>query len=819
MESVLKDLRHSFRTMARHPGFTAVTVLTLGLGIGATSAIFSVVRGVMLRPLPYDAPDRIVQVWNPWSNEPGVSRGRSPVSSADFADARDAITSFQDIAAYAPQSSANLTGTDMPERVFVTRATASLFSVLGAGALIGRTYTVDEDAPGVNDVVVLSHALWQRRFGGDRSVLESVIRLDGIAHRIVGIMPPSFRVPADYAVGQPTDIWKPLALDPGKLDRGNQWLHLVARLRPGVHLNAANAELEALTQRWIEQGFKIADLPPYYAVLINDELFGGVRPALLILFGAVGFVLLIACANVANLLLVRADGRRTEMALRSALGAARTTIVSQLLTESTLLAVIGGGFGLLLAYVGVEALAALDPPGIPRIEEIGIDLGTLAFTVIVVLATAMVFGVGPALRASRQDLVSELKLDSRAATAGYARQRLRGVLVTAEIALAVVLVVGATLLIRTFEELSRIDPGFDPQGVLTFDVALPGADYPEPRSRVLFHAQLLERLETLSGVRAAGAAQVLPLTARLGGGSIEVEGLERPRPGEGWPNARWQVVTPGYFEAMRYRLVAGRLLAPEDREGGLPVVVVNQTMAQMLWPGEAAVGKRVRNTNFDVPWFTVAGVVRDVRHSGMIDAPSPTMYIAHDQIPLMRSFTPAAMSFVVRTTSNPLALAGAARDAVRSLDPNLPVFGVRTMDDIVSTALAQSRFTMLLLAIFGAVALSLAMIGIYGLLSYTVTRRRHEIGIRAALGATRLSVLSLVIRDGMRLALSGLCVGLVAALFLTQLMEGMLYGVRPLDRTTFIMVPVLFILVALAATFIPARRATAVDPVLPLRHQ
>jgi putative ABC transport system permease protein len=819
MDQLLKDLRYALRTLAQRPAFTTVAVLTLALGIGATTAIFSVVRGVLLQPLPYDAPDRIVQIWSPWSNEPGVRIGRSPIGFADLVDAREAITSLERIAAYVPQSSVNLTGTEVPERVFVTSTTADLFYVLGSSAAVGRTFLVEEDTPGGNDVVVLSHALWQRRFGGDPSVLESVIRLDGVTHRIVGVMPPSFRMPADYAIGRPTEIWKPLGLDPGNLDRGNQWLHAVARLKPGAELGAANAELAALTQRWIEQGFMIRDLPPYYAVLIQDELFGGIRRSLLLLFGAVGFILLIACANVANLLLARADGRRTEMALRSALGASRSRLARQLLTESVLLALIGGAFGLLLAFVSVEMLAALNPPGIPRLEEIGLDPGTLGFTLIVALATAVLFGFVPALRAARQDLVSELKTDSRAATTGYARQRFRGGLVTAEVALAVILVVGATLMIRTFGELSRIDLGFDPGGVLTFEVALPGADYPEPQDRIRFHAQLIERLHTLPGVEGVGAARLLPLTARLGGGSIVVEGMAPPQPGEGLPNARWQVVTPGYFEAMRYGLAAGRFLGPADRADGMPAIVVNETMADMMSPGQTAVGRRVRNTNSDVPWFTVVGVVRDVRQSGVADTPSPTMYFTHEQVPLTRTFTPAAMSVAIRTTSNPLALVGAVRGVVRSLDPNLPVSGVRTMDDVVAAELAQSRFTMLLLALFAALALTLAMIGIYGLLSYAVSQRRHEMGIRAALGATRTSVFSLVIRDGMRLALAGLCVGLLTALFMTQLMDSMLYGVRPLDRATFLTVPILFVLTALAATFIPARRAMAVDPVLALRQQ
>ncbi|HEX6307515.1 MAG TPA: ABC transporter permease [Longimicrobiales bacterium] len=819
MDDVFRNVRHSVRALKKRPGFTAIVVLTLGLGIGATTAIFSVVRNVLLRPLPYDEPHRIVQVWNPWSNEPGVVRGRSAMSSLDVTDARDAVGSFEFFAAYAPQTSVNLTGGERPERVLLTQTSADLFPVLGTSALIGRTFSVEDDAPGRNDVVVLSYALWQRRFGGDRSALESVVSLDGVAHRVIGVMPPSFRVPADYLREEPTEVWKPLGLGADDLDRGNQWLHGVARLRPGATLARANAELESLTQHWIEQGFKITDLPPYYAVPIEEELFGGSRRALLILFGAVTFVLLIACANVANLLLARADGRRTEMAVRTALGAGRSRIVSQLLAESLVLAVIGGVLGLLLAWAGVELLIALEPGNVPRIDEVRIDPATLGFTAAVVLATAGIFGLVPALHASRPDPAVQLRIGSRAVSGGRGGGRVRGALTVAEVALSVVLVIGATLLIRTFAELSRVDLGFAPERVLTFAVALPVNQYAAAEDRVRFFTQLAERLQQLPGVRFAGGAETLPLTRRLGGGSIELEGAEPPRPGEGLPNTRWQVVTPGYFEAMGYTLTAGRLLESTDRATAAPVVVVNETMAEMFWPGRSDVGGRVRNANADVPWFTVVGVVQDVRHSGLVDRPSPTMYFGIEQVPLTRRFTPAAMTFALQTASASLGLADPVRQAVASLDPGLPVVQLRTMDTIVDDALAQPRFTMLLLAIFAAVALAMAIIGIYGLLSYTVSQQWRDIGIRVALGAPNSSVFSLIVWKGMRLALIGLGAGLVAAVFLAGLMERLLYGVQPLDPLTFAAVPALFAGVAFAATWLPAYRATAVDPVLALRQQ
>lgn len=819
MESVLHDLRTGLRTLAARPGFTAAAVLTLALGIGGTTAIFTVVRGVLLRPLSYAAPDRIVQLWNPWTNEPGAGPGRSALSPFDIIDARDAVGSFERIAAYAPASGANLTGSDTPERVTLTRATADLFGVLGADALIGRTFTVDEDAPGGGDVVVLSHGLWQRRFGGDPAVLASVVRLDGAAHRVVGVMPPSFRMPADLGGGAATEVWKPLGLDRQDPDPGNHWLHALARLRPDATLAGANTELAALTERWIEEGIKIRDLPPYYAVDVESELFGSIRPALFVLFGAVAFVLLIACVNVANLLTIRADERRVEMALRAALGAGRGRLVSQVLTESVVLALLGAGVGLIFAWVGVAALSALEPANIPRVAEVAIDPAVLAFTLALALGTALAFGALPAVQAARADLAGGLRSHTRTTTAGRGRQRFRSALGVSEIALSAVLLIGAGLMIRTVGELVRVDLGFRPDDVLSFTVSLPAADYPTPEDRVRFHGVLTERLAALPGVRAAGAARTLPLTGRLGGGSIEMERAAPPRPGEGMPNARWQVVSPGYFTAMGYTRTAGRFVEPTDRAGGLPVVVVNETAAKLYWPSEQAVGQRVRTTNEGVPWFTVVGVVRDVRHSGIVDQPSPTLYFPLDQMPLTRTFTPTAMSFALGTTADPRALVGAVREAIHSLDGAVPISEVRPMGAVVDDALAQPRFTMQLLSIFAAVALILALVGIYGLLSYMVTQRWREIGIRIALGAPSTAVLWLVVGRGLRLAALGIAIGLTAALLLVRLLESLLYGVQPVDPLTFAVVPAIFSLVALGATYLPARRASSADPMLALRHE
>ena len=816
MDVLRQDLRHAVRALAATPGFTTVVVLTLALGIGATSSVFSVVRHVLLRPLPYAAPERIVQVWNPWSNEPGVTRGRSALAGPDYADARRTVRSFDHVAAYAPQEGMNLTGHDLPERVAVVRATAGLFNVLGVQPSLGRGFTEEEDAPGRADVVVISHGLWERRFAGAADVTGRIIRLDGVAHRVIGVMPQSFSMPADLLTGVSTDVWKPLGLDADRLDRGNHWLHVLARLAHGASLAGANAELASLTRWWIDQGFKIHDLPPYYAVTIEEELFGSVRPALFALTGAVVFVLLIACANVANLLLARADARRAEIALRSALGAGRLRIVRQVLTQSIVLAVAGGACGLLIAYVGVQALVAFGPVSVPRVEQTRIDAAVLGFTALVALGTAIVFGLAPALHSMRPAL--SRGLTARGLTAGAGRARLQGLLTSAEVTLAVVLVTGAALMIRTFAELARVELGFDAASVLTFSLTLPTARYDEAEDRVRVQTRLVGELERLPGVHAAGGVHLLPLTGRLGGGSVLVEGAAPPAPGEGLPNARWQVATPGYFRALRHTLEEGRWLTAEDRAGAVPVVLVNRTLADMFWPGRSALGRRLRNTNDGVPWFTVVGVVRDVHHSGVVDEPSPTIYFPLEQMPLTRSFTPASMAFALRTSGDPLRLASAARSAVAALDADLPLADVRTMEAIVDDALARPRFIMVLLGLFASVALALALVGIYGLLSYTVSRQRREMGIRVALGASRGSVLMLVVSRGMRLTLLGLAPGLAAAALLARLLDTLLYGVAPLDPVTFIVVPVLFALATLAATGLPAVRASGADPMLALKE-
>lgn len=814
MHQSLTDFRYAVRQLHRRPGFAAVAVLTLALGIGANTAIFSVVNTVLLRPLPYAQPDRVVAVWNAFDGREDYS-----LSAPELIDYRREIRSFEHLAAY-DVTDANLTGDGPPERLSIARVTASLFSALGVDAAVGRTFVADEDVPGQDDVVVLGHGLWQRRFGGDPSVVGRAVRLDGRSRRVVGVMPATFRLPQDFEAEDATQLWVPLALDLENLGgRGSHGLDAVARLRPGASLAEANAELRVVAQRWVDEG--ITDIEDFttFAVPVEEEVVGEVRPALLVLFGAVGFILLIACANVANLLLVRGDERQKEIAVRAALGSGRRRIIGQLLAESLLLAVLGGALGLLLGYLGVEALIALDPPSIPRASEFGLDARVLAFTGVAALLTGVFFGTIPALQASRPDLTLPLKEGAGGGTFDPRRQRLRRGLVVGEVALSVVLVIGAGLMIRSFWELRQIELGFRPESVLTMQLTLPAADYSETADVTAFYRQLTERVDALPGVASAGAAAALPLMHTVGDWGIDIEGrVEEPDENfVGYP----QIVTPRYFEAMGIRRVGGRFLEETDRADAVPAAVISETMAETYWPGETAIGKRFRisREENDGPWFTVVGVAGDVRRNALADEPLPTMYFPHAQLAVAMGSTTAAMTLVLETASDPLALVDAVREVVRSMDASLPVSEVRSMEQVVNAALAEPRYIMLLLVIFAGVALALGAIGIYGVIAYAVSRRTQEIGIRMALGAASGNVRRLVVGHGAMLAAIGIVLGSALALATTRVLAGLLYGVSPTDPATFVGVALLLGLVAVFASYVPARRATKVDPMRALRAE
>ncbi len=812
MDIVRQDIRFALRRLARSPGFALVAVLTIALGIGANTAIFSVVRSVLLRPLPFAEPDRVVMVWMTW-------RGwdETWLSEPEVLDIREGARSLDGMAAYST-SAGNLTGDGEPERVATASVTADVFPVLGVTPALGRPFTVEEDQPGSDDVVVLSHGLWQRRYAGDRDIVGRVIRVNGRARTVVGVLPAGLRLPIDYEVERPAELWVPLALrveNPG--DRGGHYLYGVARMGPGATVERVNAELQQIADGWVEQGLTHpeARMRPF-AVPVMEHVTGGVRPALMVLLGAVAFVLLIACANVANLLLARADGRRRELAVRASLGAGRGRIMTQLLTESVVLAGVGGLLGLGLAAGGLRLLFSIGGAGVPRVDEVGLDGVVLLFTALVSVLTGVLFGAVPAVQLARGELSSAMRDHARGMTAGSSRVRFRRTLVALEVALSVVLVIGAALMMRSFAALQRIDPGFDPEGVLTARISLPQTDYPDAAGIAEFYTQLLARLETMPGVRSAGLVRILPLTGTIGDWGVDIEGRVEG-PGENF-HGDWQVVSPGYFETMGMTLREGRFLQPADRADGQPVVVINETMVREYFPGESAIGKRMTLGN-QPPWFTVVGVVRDVRHNDMLEAPRTEMYHSYDQFRLGTGFTPGAMTLVLKTERDPLALVGALREQVRALDPDVPLADVTTMDRVAAAALAQPRFTTLLLGIFGFAALLLAAIGTYGVVSWGVSQRTQEIGIRVALGAERNAVVALVVRHGAGAALAGVVLGVLAAVWLTRLMERLLFGVGRLDPMTFVTVPLTLALVALAASLIPARRAVAVDPVIALRQE
>ncbi|GLC26779.1 ABC transporter permease [Roseisolibacter agri] len=816
MAHLATDLRYALRRLRRARTVSAVAILTLALGIGANTALFSLVRTVLLRPLPYGAPERLTVLWN--ATEKGETTWLSLRELAAIgADAR----AFTHVAGFT-SGSANLTGDVEPERVAIGSVTANAFATLAAAPLLGRTFRPDEGAPGAGDVAVIGHALWQRRYGGAPDVVGRTLRVNGRARTIVGVMPAAFRFPLDFREGRPTELWIPQVVDTANLGGwGSRNFIGFARLRPGVAPEQGTRELRRVAQGWVREGFVIDDGSGRLyraAVPVHDLVLGDMRRPLWILFGAVALLLLIACANAANLLLARADERRREIAVRKALGAARARVMRQLLAESVLLAAAGGACGVALAWAGTRLLASLAPASLPRVADVRVDLGVLAFTTLLAVATGFVFGLAPALQLSRPDVAGALhESGGRSGTTGRARQRFRRGLAVVQVAMSVVLVVGAALLLRSLVELRRVDLGFDPRGALTARLALPAAEYPEPAQVVAFHERLQQRVAQIPGVRAAAGTRLLPLTGTIGDWSITIEG--RARDGRDNPNGDWQVVMPGYFEAMRIPLRQGRTLARTDDARGVPVVVINQTMADRYWPDGDALGKRFKWGTADQPWMTIVGIVGVVRHNAIVEEPRAEMYVTPAHYALETGNAPRAMTLVLRTAGDPLALAAPLRAVVRELDPNVPLADVQTLERVTDDALAEPRFTTVLLALFAGLALALAAVGIYGLVSLLVTQRTHEVGIRMALGARRAAIGRMMLGQGMAVAGAGVAVGLLAAGLLSRLLTTLVYGVGTLDPLTFVAVPAVLGAVTLVATLIPARRAARVDPAIALRSE
>jgi len=807
MEALLQDIRYALRTLLKRPAFTIIVVLALALGIGANTAIFSVVNSILLRPLPYKNPDRIAMVWLD-NHKLGVDQDWH--SYPNYVDYRDQNSVFEDIAAFNDRSF-NLTGTGEPVRVVGAWATANLFSVMGVDPMKGRAFSVEEEEPGKDRVAVISYGLWQRRFGGNPDVVGQPISLNGVDRTIVGIMPPSFMFPE-----KTTELWIPLAASPrNKQARGSFWLKAVGRLKPGVPIEQARADMGAIASHLEEQFPGIMAGYGVNLVPLHEQVTGKVRTALLVLLAAVAFVLLIACANVANLLLARAAAREREIAIRTALGASRWRIVQQLLTESALLGLVGGAVGLLLAIWGLDALVKLSPATIPRLDQIGIDGRVLGFTAAVSLLTGFIFGLVPALQASKPDLNETLKEGGRGTTGGARGRRIRSSLVISEIALSLVLLIGAGLLIKSFIHLQKFDLGFKPDHLLTMRVQLPGSKYREEKQLVNFFQQLLPRMESVPGVQSVGGISEIFLNDTPNSTNFTIEGRPAQTAAESI-EVPLDAVTANYFRVMGIPLLKGREFDDHDAIGSPLVVIVNNTFARRFFPDEDPLGKRFiygQPDGANPPWMTIVGVVSDMRRTGFERAVRPETFLPQNQQP------DGGLTLVARTSGEPTNFAGALRDAIWEIDKDQAVYNIKTMDATLAEMTSERRFNTLLLGLFAAVALILASVGIYGVISYSVAQRTHEIGIRIALGADRRNVLRLIVGQAMGLALIGVGVGLTSAFILTRMMTSLLYSVSATDPTIFTLIAVILTGVALGASFIPARRALKVDPMIALRYE
>jgi putative ABC transport system permease protein len=808
MDTLLQDIRYAFRMLAKKPGFTLAAVLAIAIGIGANTAIFSVVNAVLLRSLPYKDPDRLTVVF---SHRRDSIRGSGSAAYLDAVDWKKQTQSFEDMAMFR-STGYTLTGEGEPERIIGARVSAEFFPLLGVETIEGRAFRAEEDTPGAERVLVLGHGLWQRRFGGNASIIGQSLTLNGQSYTVIGILPPNFKFPIDVA---DAEMWSLVAHD-GEVreQRGAHYLKVIGRLKPGISLGEAQAEMDAIAAR-LEQQYpaentgRIVNLLPVY-----EQLVGSIRPALLILLGAVGLVLLIACSNVANLMLARAAARTKEIAIRTALGASRRRVIRQLLTESLLLAIVGGGAGLLLALWGIELLIALGPTDIPRLSDIGIDGPVLWFTFVASILTGIIFGLAPALKASKPDLNESLKEGGRGSSESFSRHSMRNLLVVSQMAFTLVLLVGAGLLVKSFLRLQQVDPGFIPENVMTMRVSLPSR-YEEAGQAAAFFRQVTERIENLAGVESVGAISIDPLSGRNTRTTFNIK--KRPFPENDEPPSELRAITPGYFRTMGIPILKGRDFAEQDEKGKPGAIIISDTMARKHWPDEDPVGQVISigvSVSEDEPTeWEIVGIVSDVKHFSLDSDAVPMMYVPHAQQPW--SF----MTLVARSSSEPIQLASAMRSQVLSIDRDQPVSDVRTMKEIVASSIAQQRFYMLLLALFAALALVLAAVGIFGVMSYSVTERTREIGIRMALGAQTRDVLKHVVGQGMMLTFAGLVIGLVGSLLLTRFMSKMLYEVDTFDPVTFAAISLLLVSVALLACYIPARRATKVDPMVALRYE
>jgi predicted permease len=817
MRDLFQDLRYSIRSLARTPGFALLAILTLALGIGANSAIFSVINGVILKPLAYPRPDQLVMIT---SQFPGLGFDKFWVSPPEYFELRERARSFSEIGAYRANA-VNLSEGDTPERVTVVNATSALFKTLGVRPYRGRVFGEQEDLPNSEPVAVVSYELWQRAFGGDPQLVGKQIDLDGRKTTVLGIMPPEFDIHDSKA-----ELWLPMGLDPAnRQNRGSHFLYLVGRMKPGVSIRQANAELNMLLAQWGEVTPNAHVPHPVnhrlqYASLESDVV-GNIGRALWVLQVAVGFVLLIACANMANLLLARAESRHREFAIRTALGAGRGRLLRQFMAEGVTLAILGGVAGLALAYAGLRALITANPNSLPRAADIGLDLTVVAFTVVVALLTGVVFGLAPLLHVGQRAVSLALKEGGTRSTATITRNRVRRGLVVAEVALAVMLVIGAGLMLRSFWKLMRFDSGFDRTNLSTFGISLPAAKYQEQPRRIAFYNEIINRLKATPGVQSAAAMAGLPPSRPVNANDTEFENYQHVQGGPPANVDYWQSTTLDYTAAMKIPVLDGRSFGPQDGPTTTPVVLVNETLAKLYWPKESAVGHRIRPgcCGPNRPWATIIGVVKDVKQGGIDQKTGTEIYFLYDQTVGVLGSAPRNMNVVVRSTLPLESLARVIRETVNASDRTLPIVQLRTMDDVFSDSIARQRFLAQLLGIFAALALVLAAVGTYGVLSYLVTERQREIGIRMALGANRGNVLSLVLRQGLSTTVIGLVLGVGGALALTRLASSLLFEVKPTDPFTFAAVAGVVTLVALFACVVPARRATKVDPIVALREE
>ena len=802
LEDLWQDLRYALRTLRKNFRFTAVAVVVLALGIGANTAIFSVVNGVLLRPFPYPESERIVSVFQ---HDTKVGIERAGVSFANFIDYRARANSFAGLAALRPYGF-DSTGEGEPETFHSWLVTEDFFDVMGIGALQGRVPSREEFQPGRESVVVLSHGLWQRRFGGDSGVIGRKLTLDGKPYTVVGVMPPEFHLMDKRGMIAPYTFSESDARR-----RGANFLSIVGRIKPGVTLAQAQTEMRDVAARLAQEYPQTNREMSATVVGLSEQMLGGVRPALLVLLGAVALVLLIACANVASLMLARGSERARELAIRAALGAGRFRVMRQLLTESVVIAVLGGVFGVLLAWWGLDLILALSPGSLPRAEHVNISLPVLGFATALSLMTAIGFGLVPSLHFSNSDLQDTLKEGGRTASAGVSRHRLRRGLVVAEIALALVLLVGAGLLVRSFARLISVDPGFTPENTLALQVHV-YEQYPQPEQQAAFFEETLFRLSALPGVQAAGGTTAPPFEDGIEVESdFTIEGQPPPAPGQE-PTAQHTIVTSDFFRAIGVTLSRGRVFEKSDHANAPPVVIVNETFARRYFPGEDAVGKRILVKRLTRPVVReIIGVVGDVRHTGLDSPTTPELYMHMLQAPF------GSMTFVVRTDSDPLALLPAVKREVWAVNRNLPFYSVATMDQLVADTLKERRLSLALLGTFAMLALAVAAVGLYGLVSFSTSQRTHEIGVRMALGAQRRDIVKLILGEGLLLTIVGVVLGAAGAFVLTSFMRGLLFGVTSTDPATYAAVAILLTCVALLACYLPARRATKVDPLIALR--